>query len=150
MADGHTAPAVELRNVSKSFGSLRVFDRVSLTVQRNETVVIIGPSGSGKTTLIRCINHLEEIERGDIFVNGKLVSSKIVNERKVSLSEMDKTATRRDVGMVFQRFNLFPHLTALQNIIEAPVHVMKQAREEATENALALLQRVGLADKRDH
>ncbi|MEX3963673.1 amino acid ABC transporter ATP-binding protein [Paraburkholderia sp. EG286B] len=149
MREGRTAPAVELRNVSKSFGTLKVFDHVSLTVERNETVVIIGPSGSGKTTLIRCINHLEEIEDGEIFVNGSLVSHRILGNRKVPLSEKEKTATRRNVGMVFQRFNLFPHLTALQNIIEAPMHVLKQTRQEATTHALALLERVGLADKKD-
>ncbi|WP_322106719.1 amino acid ABC transporter ATP-binding protein [Paraburkholderia sp. J41] len=150
MADRHAAPAVELRNVSKSFGASKVFEDVSLTVGQNETVVIIGPSGSGKTTLIRCINHLETVEAGEIFVNGALVSHKMSGHKRVALSEKEKTVTRRRVGMVFQRFNLFPHLTALQNIIDAPMHVLGQSREEATAHALALLKRVGLADKRDH
>ncbi|MCM2453710.1 amino acid ABC transporter ATP-binding protein [Agrobacterium vitis] len=142
-------PAVELRNVSKSFGNLMVFEHVSLTVNPKETVVVIGPSGSGKTTLIRCINHLEAIQSGEIFLNGALVSSKLVGGKKMEMSEKEKASIRRNVGMVFQRFNLFPHLTALQNIIEAPVHVLKQTKREATEHALALLDRVGLADKRD-
>ncbi|MEX3960380.1 amino acid ABC transporter ATP-binding protein (PAAT family) [Trinickia symbiotica] len=149
MAESRAVPAVELRNVSKSFGNLKVFDHVSLTVERNEAVVIIGPSGSGKTTLIRCINHLEEIQDGEILVNGTRVSHKVVGGKRAPLSENEKTANRRSVGMVFQRFNLFPHLTALQNIVEAPMHVLKQTRQEATEHALALLQRVGLADKKD-
>lgn len=147
MAEHHasaTSPAVELRDVSKSFGTLKVFEHVSLTVNPREAVVIIGPSGSGKTTLIRCINHLEEIQSGEIFVNGLLVSGK-----KSGRSEKEKAAIRRNVGMVFQRFNLFPHLTALQNIIEAPMYVLKQTRQQATEHALALLDRVGLTDKRD-
>ncbi|MGI6244816.1 MAG: amino acid ABC transporter ATP-binding protein [Pseudochelatococcus sp.] len=146
---GGAAPAVELRGVSKSFGTLSVFENVSMTVQPQETVVVIGPSGSGKTTLIRCINHLEEIQSGEIFLNGVLVSNKLIGSKKASLSEKEKAVIRRNVGMVFQRFNLFPHLTALQNIIEAPVHVLKQPRQEAMEGALALLERVGLADKRD-
>ncbi|AFT90510.1 amino acid ABC transporter ATP-binding protein [Paraburkholderia phenoliruptrix] len=148
MAESRAVHAVELRNVSKSFGNLKVFNHVSLAVERNEAVVIIGPSGSGKTTLIRCINHLEEIQDGEIFVNGTLVSHKVVGGKRVPLSEKEKTANRRKVGMVFQRFNLFPHLTALQNIVEAPMHVLKQTRQEATEHALALLERVGLADKK--
>ncbi|WP_438391620.1 amino acid ABC transporter ATP-binding protein [Caballeronia sp. DA-9] len=149
MAEGLATPAVELRDVSKSFGNLTVFEHVSLKVESRETVVVIGPSGSGKTTLIRCINLLEEIQTGDIFVNGALVSGKTVDGKKISLSEKEKTATRRSVGMVFQRFNLFPHLTALQNVIEAPVHVLKLTKQEATREAIALLERVGLADKRD-
>ncbi len=149
MAEGLATPAVELRDVSKSFGNLTVFEHVSLRVESQETVVVIGPSGSGKTTLIRCINLLEEIQTGDIFVNGALVSGKTVGGKKISLSEKEKTATRRSVGMVFQRFNLFPHLTALQNVIEAPVHVLKLTKQEATREAMALLERVGLADKRD-
>ncbi|MBF2712670.1 amino acid ABC transporter ATP-binding protein [Agrobacterium vitis] len=148
-SEGSVAPAVELRNVSKSFGTLSVFENISMTVRPKETVVVIGPSGSGKTTLIRCINHLEEIQNGEIFMNGTLVSNKIVGGKKVDLSEREKASIRRNVGMVFQRFNLFPHLTALQNIIEAPVHVLKQTKREATERGLALLDRVGLTDKRD-
>ncbi|AQS65530.1 MULTISPECIES: amino acid ABC transporter ATP-binding protein [Rhizobium/Agrobacterium group] len=143
------APAVELRGVSKSFGTLSVFKNVSMTVQPKETVVVIGPSGSGKTTLIRCINHLEQIQSGEIYLNGALVSNKLAGGKKVPLSEKEKAAIRRNVGMVFQRFNLFPHLTALQNIIEAPVHVLKRPRQEAIQEGIALLERVGLADKRD-
>ncbi|WP_412065950.1 amino acid ABC transporter ATP-binding protein [Rhizobium sp. SYY.PMSO] len=147
--NGDGVAAVELRSVSKSFGPVSVFENVSLVVKPKETVVIIGPSGSGKTTLIRCINHLEKIQSGEIFINGSLVSNKIVGGKIVGLTEKEKAAIRRNVAMVFQRFNLFPHLTVLQNIIEAPVHVLRQPKQEAAARAMALLQRVGLVDKKD-
>jgi polar amino acid transport system ATP-binding protein len=142
-----TRPAVEMQKVTKSFGAVTVLRDVDFTVARGETVVIIGPSGSGKTTLIRCINHLETIQKGRIHVDGELVGYELKDGKLVSRSEREIARSRRDIGMVFQRFNLFPHLTALQNITEAPIYVLKQRPDEAKATARKLLERVGLADK---
>ncbi len=141
---------VDARDVNKWFGPLHVLRDVSLQVKRQETVVIIGPSGSGKTTFIRCVNHLEKIQSGRIFVNGHLIGYResagghLVEDREGNIARQ-----RRDIGMVFQRFNLFPHMTALENIIEAPLRVRKQPRQEAEGIGRALLERVGLAAKAD-
>jgi polar amino acid transport system ATP-binding protein len=110
-------------------------------------VVNVGTSGSGKTTFIRCLNHLEKIQKGRILVNGHLIGYRERNDRLIEDTERNIARQRREIGMVFQRFNLFPHLTALGNIIEAPVHVRGVPKEEATEVARTLLARVGLADK---
>jgi len=142
-------PIVCAEDVVKRFGRLEVLSGVALDVRPGETVCIIGPSGSGKTTFIRCINHLEKIDGGRIEVNGKLIGYREKNGKLVEDSE-DSIATQRcEIGMVFQRFNLFPHMTALENIIEAPVRVRKVPKERAVADAEALLARVGLADKRD-
>lgn len=138
---------VEATDVEKWFDTLQVLKGVSLTVKRGEVVVIVGPSGSGKTTFIRCLNHLEKIQKGRIFVNGHLIGYRERNKRLIEDTERSIARQRREIGMVFQRFNLFPHLTALGNIIEAPVHVRGVPKAEATEIARALLARVGLADK---
>lgn len=138
---------VEATGVEKWFGQLQVLKGVSLTVKRGEVVVIVGPSGSGKTTFIRCINHLEKIQKGRILVNGHLIGYRERNDRLIEDAERNIARQRREIGMVFQRFNLFPHLTALGNIIEAPVHVRGVPMAEAKETARALLARVGLADK---
>jgi polar amino acid transport system ATP-binding protein len=138
---------VEAIGVDKYFGAHQVLKGVSLTVKRAEVVVIVGPSGSGKTTFIRCINHLEKIQQGRILVNGHLIGYRERNGKLIEDSERNIARQRREIGMVFQRFNLFPHLTALGNIIEAPVHVRGIAHGEAVETAKALLARVGLADK---
>jgi len=122
---------------------------VSLEVPRGETVCVIGPSGSGKSTFLRCINHLEKIDSGRIEVNGHLIGYR---ERKGGLAEDSERSIARqraEIGLVFQRFNLFPHMTALGNVIEAPVRVRKTRREDAVKEAEELLARVGLADKRD-
>ena len=140
---------VQATDVEKWFGSHQVLKGISLNVKRGEVVVIVGPSGSGKTTFIRCINHLEKIQNGRIFVNGELIGYRERNGRLVEDSERNIARQRCEIGMVFQRFNLFPHLTALGNIIEAPVHVRGVLRGEAVETARALLSRVGLADKAD-
>jgi polar amino acid transport system ATP-binding protein len=140
---------VEATDVHKWFGRLHVLKGVSLTVRRQEVVVIIGPSGSGKTTFIRCLNHLEKIQRGRIFVNGHLIGYREVNGRLVEDKERNIARQRQEIGMVFQRFNLFPHLTALENIIEAPIRVRGVPREEAVATARALLARVGLEHKAD-
>jgi polar amino acid transport system ATP-binding protein len=134
-------------NVHKSFGKLAVLKGVSLTVRRGEVVVIVGASGSGKTTLIRCLNHLERIDEGRIFVNGHLIGYRERGGRLVEDNERNIARQRQEIGMVFQRFNLFPHLTSLGNIIEAPVQVRGQPKTEAVAMARALLARVGLADK---
>jgi len=140
---------VEAQGVEKFFGSAQVLRGVSLTVHRGEVVVVVGPSGSGKTTFVRCINHLEKIQGGRILVNGHLIGYRQKGKRLVEDSERNIAFQRRDIGMVFQRFNLFPHLTALGNIIEAPMHVRGIDRASATVQAQALLKRVGLADKAD-
>jgi len=139
--------AVEARDVHKWFGRLHVLEGVSLTVRRGEVVVIIGPSGSGKTTFIRCINHLEKIQSGRIFVNGHLIGYREVGGKLVEDREQSIARQRREIGMVFQRFNLFPHLTALGNIIEAPIRVRGVPHQEAIETGRALLARVGLSAK---
>ena len=138
---------VEATDVEKYFGRLHVLKGVSLTVRRREVVCVIGPSGSGKTTFIRCINHLEKIQAGRIFVNGHLIGYREVNGRLVEDRERNIARQRQEIGMVFQRFNLFPHLTALENIIEAPIRVRGVPQDEATDMGRALLTRVGLAAK---
>ena len=136
-------------DVEKRFGRLEVLKRVSLDVHRGETVCVIGPSGSGKTTLIRCINHLERIDGGRIEVNGHLIGYREKNGQLVEDTEKSIARQRTEIGMVFQRFNLFPHKTALENITEAPVHVRGLSRDVAVAQAQELLDLVGLADKRD-
>jgi polar amino acid transport system ATP-binding protein len=136
-------------DVHKRFGRLEVLKGVSLDVQQRETVCIIGPSGSGKTTFIRCINHLEKVDGGRITVNGHLIGYRQKGERLVEDSEKSIARQRTQIGMVFQRFNLFPHKTALENVVEAPIQVLGQSREQAAEEGIRLLTRVGLADKTD-
>src|SRR5205814_460183 len=134
-------------NVHKRFGRLEVLKGVSLEVRRGETLCIIGPSGSGKTTFIRCVNHLEKIDSGRIEVNGRLIGYRNDNGSLVEDSERSIARQRTQIGMVFQRFNLFPHKTALENVIEAPVKVLGVDRAKAAAEAEALLTRVGLLDK---
>ena len=135
--------------VHKRFGSLEVLKGVDLNVGRSEVMVILGPSGSGKSTFLRCINHLEKINRGRITVDGTIVGYRQKGDTLHELKESEVARERAAIGMVFQRFNLFPHMTALQNITEAPVRVLGQSRDEATRHATELLERVGLADKAD-
>jgi len=132
----------------KRFGRLEVLRGIDMAVAKGEVVVLIGPSGSGKTTLLRCINHLEVVDKGRIFVDGELVGYR--EDRGGRLredSEREVARKRSAIGMVFQRFNLFPHLTALQNVIEAPMHVRKLPRRRAEERGRGLLAKVGLSDK---
>jgi polar amino acid transport system ATP-binding protein len=136
-------------DVRKSFGRLEVLKGVSLEVKQREVVLIIGPSGSGKTTFLRTINHLEKINGGTIRVNGHLMGYREENGRLVEEKESEIARQRRDIGFVFQRFNLFPHKTALENVIEAPILVRGQKPDEARETGRALLERVGLAHKID-
>ena len=140
---------VEAMNVEKWFGKLQVLKGVSMAVKRKEVVVLIGASGSGKTTFIRCINHLERIQKGRIFVNGHLIGYREVNGKLVEDRERNIARQREEIGMVFQRFNLFPHMTALENVIEAPIRVRGVGKDEATKMGRALLERVGLEGKMD-
>jgi len=142
-------PLMVADNVCKNFGHLQVLDGVTMTVNEGEVTCIIGPSGSGKSTFLRCINHLEQINGGRLTVNGELVG---YTERGGKLHEIhprEAPRQRRSVGMVFQRFNLFPHRTALENVVLAPVKVKKVSKEQATKRGKELLARVGLADKLD-
>src|SRR5437764_8011741 len=133
--------------IVKRFGYLTVLDGIDLSVKRGQVVVIIGPSGSGKTTLLRCINHLEKIDGGRIYVEGQLVGYREVSGRLVEDSEANIARMRSQIGFVFQRFNLFPHKTALENVVEAPIHVLHQSKTEVVERAQTLLAKVGLAEK---
>ena len=140
---------VKAEEIHKYFGRLHVLQGISMQVKKNEVVVIIGPSGSGKSTFLRCINHLEKINSGRMFVNGHLIGYLERNGKLVEDSERNISRQRAEIGMVFQRFNLFPHLTALENIIEAPVRVRRTPVELARQDGMKLLGRVGLKDKRD-
>lgn len=140
-------PLVVVKDVEKRFGHFRALDRVSLEVTRGEVLCIIGGSGSGKTTLLRCINQLHEIDSGAIWVDGELVGYRRQGQKLHPLNEKEKAHQRLRTGMVFQRFNLFPHMTALQNVTEGPVQVLKQRPLEADARARMLLERVGLAEK---
>ena len=146
-ANGNVVMRAE--DVHKRFGRLHVLKGVSLEVAQRETVCIIGPSGSGKTTFIRCINHLEKIDSGRIEVNGHLIGYRERKGKLVEDSERSVAKQRTEIGMVFQRFNLFPHMSALENVIEAPVRVRGVPRGQAVADAERLLERVGLADKKD-
>ncbi len=140
---------VQCLDVHKRFGRLDVLRGVNLDVQQGEVVVLVGASGSGKTTLLRCINHLERLDGGRIYVDGELIGYREVNGRLREDSEKEVARKRSAIGMVFQRFNLFPHLTALGNVIEAPLRVKKLPRRQADEMARSLLTKVGLQDKVD-
>lgn len=140
-------PMVQASRVRKSFGDNEVLKGIDLTVNAGEVISLLGPSGSGKSTFLRCINHLERIDGGEISVNGELVGYRRQGGKKLELRRKEIATARRHVGMVFQRFNLFPHRTAIENIMEAPVFVKGERKEAAHKEALALLERVGLADK---
>ncbi|MEV5983093.1 amino acid ABC transporter ATP-binding protein [Streptomyces sp. NPDC052114] len=140
---------VELRSVRKSFGSLEVLKGVDLEVAAGEVAVVLGPSGSGKSTLLRTINHLEKVDGGWVSVDGSLVGYRRSGDKLYELRERDVLKQRTHIGFVFQNFHLFPHLTVLENIVEAPVAALKRPRKQAVASAEALLARVGLADKAD-
>ena len=140
---------VRAENVHKSFGSLQVLKGVDLEVRTGEVCCVLGPSGSGKSTFLRCINHLEKIDAGRIWVDGQLIGYRERGGKIYELREKEVAAQRRSIGMVFQRFNLFPHMTVLANVMEAPLRVRREPKDEVRQRALALLARVGLADKVD-
>ncbi|OYV36889.1 MAG: ectoine/hydroxyectoine ABC transporter ATP-binding protein EhuA [Acidocella sp. 20-61-6] len=138
---------IEATNIDKWFGPVKVLDDVNFKVKRGEVVVLIGPSGSGKTTLLRCINHLETVQNGRVVVNGKLIGYRERNGRLVSDREANIAVQRRDVGMVFQRFNLFANMNALENISLAPQLLRGTSKADAQAQARILLARVGLPEK---
>jgi polar amino acid transport system ATP-binding protein len=142
-------PMVLAEKVHKSFGKLEVLKGIDLAVQPGEVCCLLGPSGSGKSTFLRCINHLEKITAGRLSVDGQLVGYRQTGEKLYELREKETAAKRAEIGMVFQRFNLFPHMTALGNVIEAPIRVRKQSKSQAIAQARLLLDRVGLSDKID-
>jgi polar amino acid transport system ATP-binding protein len=141
------APMVKAEGVHKRFGRLEVLRGISLEVARGEVMCIIGPSGSGKSTFLRAINHLEKINSGRLWVDGELVGYVQRGDKLHELRDREVSKRRAEIGMVFQRFNLFPHKTALENVIEAPRLVRGASKSQAAEEARALLERVGLADK---
>ncbi|MFI6351469.1 amino acid ABC transporter ATP-binding protein [Streptomyces sp. NPDC050743] len=140
---------VDIRSVHKSFGPLAVLKGVDLQVRAGEVTVVLGPSGSGKSTLLRTINHLEKADRGQISVDGSLMGYRRAGDKLHELPEREVLRQRTRIGFVFQNFHLFPHLTVLDNVVEAPVSALKRPRKEAVEGARRLLERVGLGDKAD-
>ncbi|MCO5973207.1 amino acid ABC transporter ATP-binding protein [Actinoallomurus sp. WRP6H-15] len=140
---------VKAEGVHKYFGRLHILRGIDLEVRSGQVMCVIGPSGSGKSTFLRCINHLEKIDAGRLWVDGHLVGYRQRGDKLHEMHEKEVAAQRRDIGMVFQRFNLFPHMTALQNIMEAPVRVKGEPRQVVRERALGLLDQVGLSEKVD-
>ncbi|MCE7082759.1 amino acid ABC transporter ATP-binding protein [Streptomyces sp. ST2-7A] len=138
---------VRAERVHKSFGLVEVLRGIDLEVRNGEVFCLVGPSGSGKSTFLRCINHLEKINAGRLWVDGDLVGYRQKGDKLYEMREREVARRRRDIGMVFQRFNLFPHMTALENVMEAPVQVKGKSRKAAREQAERLLERVGLADR---
>jgi polar amino acid transport system ATP-binding protein len=140
-------PMVKADHVRKQFGPLQVLKGVSLEVALREVVCMVGPSGSGKSTFLRCVNHLEKIDGGRLYVDGELVGYRQENGKVYELRENEVARKRAEIGMVFQRFNLFPHMTAVENVAEAPVLLKRMTKREAHADARLLLEMVGLADR---
>ncbi|MCU1761016.1 amino acid ABC transporter ATP-binding protein [Pseudomonas sp. 14P_8.1_Bac3] len=140
---------VRIEGLYKSFGSLDVLKGIDLNVQQGQKISLIGPSGSGKTTLLRCVNYLEEPTKGDIYIDNELIGQRLAGTRKVPMSDKELARMRAGIGMVFQRFNLFPHLSVLDNIILGPLKVQQRNRAEAVALAEDLLNKVGMFAKRD-
>ncbi|WP_272498610.1 amino acid ABC transporter ATP-binding protein [Actinomadura litoris] len=145
--DGAEGLMVKAEAVHKHFGRLEVLKGIDLEVAPGEVMCVLGPSGSGKSTFLRCVNHLEKIDAGRLWVNGHLMGYRQKGDRLYELRDREVSEQRREIGMVFQRFNLFPHMTAMENVCEAPVHVRRRSKAEARERGAALLERVGLSDK---
>jgi len=142
--------ALEIRNLKKSFGNLEVIKNLSLTAKRGDVICIIGSSGSGKSTLLRCVNLLETPDSGEVYVNGELIKMKKNKNGKLIAAEQNQVDRMRSkLGMVFQDFNLWSHMTVLQNVIEAPIHVQKIEKNVARKNGYQLLEKVGIAEKAD-
>lgn len=144
-----TTPMIAMRNVWKHYGRLDVLKGITLDVPRGHVTCLIGPSGSGKSTLLRCVNHLESINSGRIEVDGELIGYREREGKLYEISEKHAAAQRLNIGMVFQHFNLFSHRTVLENIIEAPIHVKKEGKNDAIAHARELLANVGLSSKED-
>ncbi|MCV7038636.1 amino acid ABC transporter ATP-binding protein [Mycolicibacterium moriokaense] len=138
---------VKAEAVCKNFGALHVLKGITLEIGRGEVLVLVGPSGSGKSTFLRCINHLEQVNAGRLYVDGELIGYRERGGKLHEMSPREAAKQRRDIGMVFQHFNLFPHRTALENVIEAPIHVKKTKKSDAVARAKDLLSQVGLSDK---
>lgn len=146
---GSVQPMVRAEKVCKDFGALKVLKGVTLEVQRGQVLVLVGPSGSGKSTFLRCINHLEQVNAGRLYVDGDLIGYRERGGKLHEMSPRDAAKQRRDIGMVFQHFNLFPHRTALENIVEAPIQVKGMKKDAALSRARDLLDQVGLSAKAD-
>ncbi len=140
---------VKVENVCKSFGNLQVLKNINLEVNKGEVVCIIGPSGSGKSTLLRSLNHLERITSGRVYIEGELIDEREAGKDQLKVSQKKISELCTELGMVFQRFNLFPHMTVQQNVMAAPITVRRVPKEEAAVEAIKLLEKVGLADKRN-
>ncbi|MEU8527006.1 MULTISPECIES: amino acid ABC transporter ATP-binding protein [Streptomyces] len=140
-------PMVKAEGVHKSYGPAHILRGIDLEVAPREVFCLVGPSGSGKSTFLRCINHLERVDGGRLSVDGELVGYRQKGDKLYELKDSEVAAQRRDIGMVFQRFNLFPHMTAIENVMEAPVMVKGESKAVARERAIKLLDRVGLGDK---
>ncbi len=142
-------PMVKAESVCKSFGALHVLKGITLEIGKGEVLCMVGPSGSGKSTFLRCINHLEQVNAGRLYVDGELIGYRERGGKLHEMSPRDAAKQRRDIGMVFQHFNLFPHRTALENVVEAPIHVKRVKKEAAVARGKDLLDQVGLAEKAD-
>jgi len=148
-SESGVTPMVKAEKVHKSFGRLEVLRGVDLEVMPREVIVIIGPSGGGKSTFLRCINHLEKINAGRLWVDGELVGYEQKGTKLHELKDEEVARKRAEIGMVFQSFNLFPHMTAIENVMVGPLHVKKEDKEQVRERAGQLLERVGLSEKAD-
>ncbi len=146
-SDPVTTPMVKAESVCKNFGALKVLKGVTLEIGRGQVLVLVGPSGSGKSTFLRCINHLEQVNAGRLYVDGELIGYREKGGKLYEMPPREAAKQRRDIGMVFQHFNLFPHRTALANIIEAPMQVKGVKKAAAVERARDLLDQVGLGGK---
>jgi len=142
-------PMVKAEAVCKSFGALHVLKGITLEIGKGEVLCMVGPSGSGKSTFLRCINHLEQVNAGRLYVDGELIGYRERGNKLHEMSPRDAAKQRREIGMVFQHFNLFPHRTALENIVEAPVHVKRVKKDQAVARGKDLLSQVGLSEKAD-
>ena len=140
-------PMVKAEQVCKSFGALHVLKGITLEIGKGEVLCMVGPSGSGKSTFLRCINHLEQVNAGRLYVDGELIGYRERGDKLHEMSPRDAAKQRREIGMVFQHFNLFPHRTALENIVEAPIHVKRNKKDDAVARAKDLLDQVGMAEK---
>ncbi|MDK4337110.1 amino acid ABC transporter ATP-binding protein [Corynebacterium accolens] len=145
-----TTPMISAQNVHKSFGQFEVLKGINLEVQPGEVACLLGPSGSGKSTFLRCVNHLDKATAGRLYVDGELIGYREKNGILYEISEKQAAQQRSDIGMVFQSFNLFPHRTVIENIIEAPMQVKKVPEDKARKRAMELLDDVGLAAKADN
>ena len=144
-----SGPMVKAEQVHKWFGRFEVLKGINLEVAPREVMCIVGPSGSGKSTFLRCINHLERIHSGRLSVDGELVGYRERGDKLYEMRDSEVARQRLDIGMVFQRFNLFPHMTAMQNIVEAPLRAKGESKDVVRERAQKLLERVGLGDRGD-